>query len=86
MRKKLFILSEEIIDFLDTIRVYPIIQKKSDINYSYDTIKIKVLLDNSDDMKIKNCSSFSSPTKESRIGGLREWIDKNKSFYIKIGT
>jgi hypothetical protein len=83
----------------------PIIQKISDINYSYEAVKItqsridkgllsipqsivnwfpqnsrkiKILLDNSDEIKIKNYSSFSSSTKESRIGGLREWIEKNK--------
>jgi len=83
----------------------PIVQKISDINYSYETVKItksridkgllaipksiidwfpknnrkiKILLDNSDEIKIKNYSSFSSSTNESRIGGLREWIVKNK--------
>lgn len=84
---------------------YPIIQKTSDINYNYETVKItqsridkgllaiprsivdwfplhnrkiKILLDNSDEITIKNYSSFSSTTNESRIGGLKEWINKNK--------
>jgi hypothetical protein len=84
---------------------YRMIQKKSDINYSYETIKItqsridkgllaiprsivswfpqenrkiKILLDNSDEISIKNYTSLSSSTNESRIGGLLEWIIKNQ--------
>ena len=82
-----------------------IIHKRSDINYSYQTIKItksridkgllaiprsivdwfpennkkiKIFLDNFDEYKIKSYTSFKGTTKESRIGGLKEWIEINK--------
>jgi len=82
-----------------------ILKKISDVNYSYETVKItqsridkgllaiprsvanwfpqdnrkvKIFLDNSEEIKVKNYSSYSSSTNENRIGGLREWIDKNK--------
>jgi len=43
---------------------------------------IKIYLDDSSNLQIKNYSSYSSSTHECRIGGMAEWYKKNK---IKSG-
>lgn len=39
---------------------------------------IKLFLDDSNVSQLKNFSSFKSSTKESRIGGLRDWLNKHR--------
>ena len=43
-----------------------------------NSAKIFVMLDDSLTLEIKNYSSYKSSTRESRIGGLKEWYQKKK--------
>lgn len=88
---------------MDTVS--EVIQSKSNINYSYSTIKItqsridkgliaipvslaewfpahnttvQVYLDDSEVLHTKNYSSYTSSTRECRIGGVAEWFKENQ--------
>jgi hypothetical protein len=39
--------------------------------------KVKLFLDEEDKSQLNNFSSYKSSTNESRIGGLKDWFDKN---------